>query len=374
MDLQKIRKDIDSIDKKIVDLLQQRMEIVEDVADFKVQTKKPVLDIKREREKIASLKSLASNEFNRQSIEELFKQIMSMSRKLQYARIPQEENEPIFHEIEGLNLSSKTKVVYFGEKGSYSEQAMEECFGNNIISMQESSFKSIMDIIREGKADYGVLPIENTSTGGIGDIYDLLVQFDNYIIKEHIVKIEHSLLGLEEASLSHIKKVYSHPQGLQQSSKFLEEHKDMNQIQCFSTSYGAKKVLEDQDISQGAIAGKHAAKHYNLKVLVHKVNNLDNNSTRFIIISNKKEYIKNANKISICFELPHESGSLYDMLSHIIYNNLNMTNIESRPLENRNFEYRFFIDFEGNLKDSGVRNAMKGIMEEANNFKILGNF
>ena len=133
-------------------------------------------------------------------------------------------------------------------------------------------------------------------------------------------------------------------------------------------------MLEDGDIHQGAIASLNAAKQYNLDVLAEKINDSNINSTRFIIISNKKEFLKNANKISVCFELPHESGSLYDILSHISYNNLNMTNIESRPIEGRNFEYRFFVDFEGNLKDSGVRNAIVGMEAEANNFRVLGSF
>ena len=373
IDLQETRKTIDKIDKEIVRLYQKRMEVVEDVADYKIQTGKAVLDTVREKEKVEGLKELATNEFNRQGIEELFKQIMSSSRKLQYTKIPQEE-ELAYKEISGLDRSSNTKVAYFGEKGSYTEQAMRECFGNNVKSIQKPTFKKIMEMIADGEVDYGVLPIENTSTGGIGDIYDLLVQFDNYIVKDHVVKIEHALLGLPDADIRDITRVYSHPQGLQQSSLFLEKYKHMKQTQCFSTSYGARKVLEDNDITQAAIASLHAAKYYNLKVLADKINNFNFNSTRFIIISNQMEYIKNANKVSVCFELPHESGSLYNVLSNMSYNNLNMTNIESRPIENKNFEYRFFIDFEGNLKDSGVRNAMKGMKEETNNFKILGNF
>ena len=373
-DLQQSRKEIDSIDKQIVDLFEKRMEIVEDVADYKLATGKPVLDISREKDKIKSLTSLTDNEFNKQGIKELFKQIMASSRKLQYNKIVHEEKEPTFCEINELKKSSDTKVVYFGEKGSYTEQAMVECFGTDIIAFRESTFKGIMEMINDGKAEYGVLPIENTSTGGIGDIYDLLVRFDNYIVKEHIIKIEHALLGLAEAEVSDIIKVYSHPQGLGQSSMYLNEHTNMKPIQCFSTSYGAKKVLEDGDKTQAAIASLNAAKQYNLKVLAKNINDSNVNSTRFIIISNKAEVLKNANKISVCFELPHESGSLYDILSHISYNNLNMTNIESRPIENKKFQYRFFVDFLGNLKESGVRNAAFGMDAEANKFKILGNF
>ncbi len=373
-DLQTSRNEIDSIDKQIVSLFEKRMKVVEGVADYKISTGKPVLDMSREKDKLETLASLTDDEFNKQGIKELFKQIMASSRKLQYSKIAHEKREATFDEINELKSSSNIKVVYFGEKGSYTEQAMKENFGDGVKVFQESTFKKIMEIINDGQADYGVLPIENTSTGGIGDIYDLLVRFNNYIVKEHVIKIEHALLGLEGATLSEITKVYSHTQGLQQSSIFLDKHKNMRQIQCFSTSYGAKKVLEDGDIHQAAIASLNAGKQYNLSVLAEKINDSNVNSTRFIIISNKREFIKDANKISVCFELPHESGSLYDILSHISYNNLNMSNIESRPIENKNFEYRFFVDFEGNLKDSGVRNAIVGMKAEANNFKVLGNF
>lgn len=372
-DLKISRDKIDNIDKQIVELFEKRMNVVKDVADYKIKNKKPILDPLREKEKIDSLMGLTSDKFNKQGIKELYKQIMASSRKLQY-NLTVHDKEHAFKEIMSLKTSSDTKVAYFGEEGSYTQQAMKENFSKNVIAFQESSFKRIMEMINNKEVDYGVLPIENTSTGGIGDIYDLLVQFDNYIIKEYIINIEHALLGLQGAKISDIRIVYSHPQGLQQSSEFLEEHKNIKQVQCFSTSYGAKKVLEDGNIDQGAIASLHAAKLYNLKVLERNISNSITNQTRFIIISNKMEYIKDAKKTSVCFELPHASGSLYDILSHISYNNLNMTNIESRPIANKSFEYRFFVDFEGSLKDSGVHNAIKGMKAEANNFKILGAF
>lgn len=141
-----------------------------------------------------------------------------------------------------------------------------------------------------------------------------------------------------------------------------------------NTAMAAKKVAEDQDKTQAAIGSVAAAEHHGLKVLKMPVNHNRLNATRFIIISNRKMYEKDAKKVSICFELPHTSGSLYNILAHIIYNDLNMCKIESRPIPERNWEYHFFVDFEGNLNDSAVKNAVRGIMEEAVNFKILGNY
>lgn len=374
VDLMRSREEIDTIDKKIVELFEYRMQIAKDVAEYKIQTGKKVFDKEREQEKLAVLKELAGNDFNRHGVQELFTQIMSMSRKLQYGLISGEGYQIPFKEIDSLRGSEKVKVICFGVKGSYTEQAMEEYFGTGITRSYASSFKRVMQAVKDGEAEYGVLPIENTSTGGISDIYDLLVEFDNYIIGEHVVKIEHALLGLPGAKVDNLRNIYSHAQGLMQCSKYIEQHRQMIPVECISTADSAKKVLEDGDLTQGAIAGKQAAEYYGLQVLAEGVNHESTNSTRFIIISRESKFIKDANKISICFELPHSSGTLYNMLSHFIYNNLNMTKIESRPVEGKVFEYRFFVDFEGSLKDPGVKNALYGIKEEAMSLKILGGY
>lgn len=373
LDLQQIRDEIDVIDKEIVRLFEKRMQLSSEVAAYKISTGKKVFDKEREMSKLNTLGALASNDFNKHGIEELFTQIMSMSRKLQYRLVQTTNGSDSFEEKKVLGVNDDTKVVYFGVKGSYTEQAMEDYFGEGIKSFNKETFKEVMEELKEKRADYGVLPIENSSTGSIADIYDLLVEYDNYIVGEHIVKVEQALLGLPGAKLEDIKTVYSHIQGLLQCSKFLD-HLDVKRLEYASTASSAKKVLEDKDITQAAIASTRAAKCYGLDVIKEAINFNDANSTRFIIITNKKIYQKKSNKISIYFELPHESGTLYNMLSHFIYNNLSMTNIESRPLEGKSWEYRFFIDFEGNLNEPGVKNALNGISQEAINMRILGNF
>lgn len=159
-----------------------------------------------------------------------------------------------------------------------------------------------------------------------------------------------------------------------QTSRFLDDHSDWQQISVANTAIAAKKILEDQDKTQAAVCSAYAAQVYGLEILEDKINDEMNNSTRFIIVTNQKIFLKGASKISICFELPHESGSLYHLLSHFIYNDLNMTRIESRPVEGRSWEYRFFIDFEGNLEEPAVKNAIRGLREESRSLKILGNY
>lgn len=374
MDLLDLRNQLDTIDAEIVKLYEDRMDICAKVAEYKIGVGKKVFDKVREQEKLAKVKSLTHNEFNSHGIEELFEQIMSMSRKLQYQLLEASgcQGRLPFIGVEELPVK-KARVVFQGADGAYSQAAMMQYFGDQIASIHVDTFRDAMSAIDEGSADFAVLPIENSTAGIVSEIYDLLVEFENYIVGEQIIKIEHCLLGVPGADISDIKTVYSHPQSLMQSAKYLSEH-DWRQISMQNNAFAAKKVAEDGDSTQAAIASEHAAKIYGLEVLKKGVNQSGSNSTRFIIVTNQKIFKKDAGKISICFELPHESGSLYHMLSHFIYNGLNMTKIESRPIEDRNWEYRFFIDFEGNLSDSAVKNALRGLREEARNMKILGNY
>lgn len=373
VDLAESRAKIDEIDKEIVRLFQERMGVATDVAAYKRSTGKKVFDPKREDEKIETLRALADGEFNKTGVEDLFRQIMSISRKYQYQVLGSVVNDIPFREVESLDVDEDTRVVCFGEHGAFTEQAMEEVFGKNITSFNKQSFREVMAAVAEGEAKYGVLPIENSSTGGITDIYDLLVDYNVTIVAEHVVKVEQDLLGLPGAKISDIKMVYSHPQGLMQSAKFLEEHSEMNTKSFSSTSGAAKKVAEDQDKSQAAIASKRAAAVYGLEVLQEAINYESNNYTRFIIITNQKIFLSDANKLSLCFEIKHQAGALYNMLSNFYYNDLNLTKIESRPIENRNWEYRFFVDVEGNINSPGVGNALATVKEFASKLSVLGN-
>lgn len=374
-DLLELRGQIDEIDREIVALYEKRMKISGQVAEYKIETGKKVFDKQREEEKLAVLRSLADNDFNRHGITELFEQIMSMSRKLQYQMLTDRGalGKLPFIGVDKLD-TEKARVVFQGADGAYSQVAMQQYFGEQINSFHVDTFRDAMIAIDEGSADFAVLPIENSTAGIVSEIYDLLTEFENYIVGEQVIKIEHCLMALPGTKFSDIHTVYSHPQSLMQSARFLLEYPSWRQISMKNNAFAAKKVQEDQDRSQAAIASEYAAKLYGLEVLQKGINQSNSNSTRFIIVTNQKIFKKDAKKVSICFEVPHESGSLYHMLSHIIYNNLNMSKIESRPIEERNWEYRFFIDFDGNLGDSAVKNALRGLRDEARNMRILGNY
>lgn len=374
MDLLELREKLDVIDAQIVELYEQRMELSRQVAEYKISTGKRVLDRQREAEKLNKVKSLAHNAFNSCGIGELFEQIMSMSRKLQYQLLTEKGSmgKLPFIGVDELE-TGRARVVFQGAEGSYSQAAMVQYFGDEVNSFHVDTFRDAMNAIDEGSADFAVLPIENSTAGIVNEIYDLLQEYENYIVGEQIIQIEHCLLGVPGGTLEEVRTVYSHPQSLMQSAKYLEQH-DWQQISMQNNAFAARKVAEEGDQTQAAIASAHAAEVYGLQVLQRGINHSGTNSTRFIIVTNQKIFKKDAKKVSICFEVPHESGSLYHMLSHFIYNHLNMTKIESRPIEDRNWEYRFFIDFEGNLADSAVKNALRGLRDEARNMKILGNY
>lgn len=374
-DLSITRKEIDAVDQEIVRLLEKRMDLALEVAKYKMSTGKPIYDRQRELEKLEKLGSLASTEFNSKGVQELFLQIMSVSRRYQYQVIGDPDNEigKKFSKVDGFQYSKDTKAVYAGVPGAFAQQALVAYFGEDVAMESVDSFSEVADMVAKGKADYGVLPIENSSAGFVNGIYDLLERYQLNIVGEQKIQINQCLLGLPGTDMEKITTVFSHPQGLMQSKEYLEQT-DWKQVSMSNTALAAKKVHDDNDPAQVAIASERAASLYGLEVLNPQLNRSDLNTTRFVIVSNQRVYEKNANKISISFSLPHECGTLYNILAHFIFNDINMTSIESVPMSNRQWEYCFFIDFEGSLDDSQVKNALKGIEAETEDFKILGAF
>lgn len=372
--LKEMRDELDVIDSQITELYRRRMEICGHVAEYKIQNGRKVFDRTRENEKLAAVSAQMDSEFNKKGVRELFEQLMSMSRKLQYQKLTEAGALGRLPFIGRDALETEgARVVFQGVEGANSQAAMEQYFGKNINSFHVAQFRDAMEAIEEGSADYAVLPIENSSAGVVAQVYDLLVEFENYIVAETVLPIRHMLAGLPKTRMEDIRRVYSHPQGLMQCERFLNV-RDWERISVANTAVAARKVREEQDPAQAAVCSEYAAELYGLEILERDINDEPDNSTRFIVVTNQKVFLKHASKISICFEVAHESGSLYHLLSHFIYNDLNMTKIESRPVEGRNWEYRFFVDFEGNLAEAAVKNAIRGLREEALNLRILGNY
>ena len=374
MDLLECRNKLDVIDKKIVKLFEERMDICGKVAETKIASGKAVYDAEREKQKLDAVSAMADSEFNQVAVRELFSQMMSISRKYQYSILAEHGRAMKlgFERLDQLPMEG-VRVVHQGVEGAYSHAAAIQYFGEKAEIYHVARFEDAMKEVQLGNADYAVMPIENSSAGAVIDMYDLLTRYDNYIVAETFLPVNHALLGVPGAKLSDVKTVFSHPQALMQCSAFLNDN-GLKQISVENTAVAAKRVVEEGDKSQAAIASEIAGKLYGLELLKPFIQNNQGNTTRFVILANRKVYQKDAGKISLCFELPHTSGSLYNMLGNFIFNHVNMMMIESRPIPGKNWEYRFFVDIEGNLQDAGVKNALRGIGAGAQNFKILGNY
>ena len=377
--LEELRTQLSDVDDQITDLYEKRMKICEDLGTCKIKNGYKTFDRQREKNKIAEVMGKVSSDFNKKGIGEVYELLLAISRKLQYKQLVEAGalGRLPFIGIDSLDKDT-ARVVFQGTEGAYSQAAMEHYFGKGCNSYHVHTFREAMEAIEEGAADYAVLPIENSTAGAVNEIYDLLVEFENYIVGETIIPIKNTLSGLPGTDISEIERVYSKAEALMQASHFLGEHGDWQQISVVNTAIAAQKVVKDGDKAQAAVCSAYAAKIHGLEVLADNINDEPDNCTRFIVVTNQKVYLKHASKISIEFELPHQSGaqsgSLYDLLSHFVYNNINMTKIESRPVKGKQWEYRFFVDFDGSLEDAAVKNALRGLREEATNLRILGNY
>ena len=374
-DINQIREDIKEVDYKIAELFEKRMKYTAELAEAKKEIGAPIYDKNREDEKLADITKNRSNPFIVKGLEEIFIQMMSISRKYQYHLVHQRNRyiENYFTEVPELVMFPDTRVVYAGVPGSFTCMASEKFFGRDIDHYGVAQFKEVALALNNGDADYGVLPIENSSAGDVAGVYNILLENDVCIVGEVFVKVDHCLLGCPGSKIEEIKTVYSHPQGLMQCAPYLEKL-GAEQKSVENTAIAAEMVAKRNNPQEAAIASRRAAELYGLDILAESINFDASNETRFVILSKKRQYTKDASKISISFAVLHESGTLYNILSHFIYNDLNLSHIESVPLPDRQWEYRFYVDISGNLHDPEVRNALQGVRAEAANFRILGNY
>lgn len=265
------------------------------------------------------------------------------------------------------------KIVYQGVEGAYSHIVTQTLFpdaNTENVNTFEDAIKEVLD----GNALYCVVPIENSSAGIVTDVYDLLLKKDVVIVAEYDLHISHCLLGTKDADIEDVKTVYSHPQALMQCASYLREHTDWSQVSFLNTAVSAKKVKDDNSKAQAAIASELSANIYDLKILDRSINRNSNNTTRFVVLSKEKIFSNSSNKLSLILELPHEKGMLYNILGIFVLNGLNLVKIESRPIPEKTFEYRFFIDIEGNLNSPNVSNVLEILKEKVPFLKVLGNY
>ncbi len=366
------RNKIDKIDKQLLPLFLERMECSKAVADYKRANNMAVLDKKREKEILDGKMALAEPH-QRTAVRDFFSSIMSISRGYQHSLLGNGESEIEWSFSEGQLIPNPT-AVFQGVAGANSETALMKVFGDDCNRINVMTFAEVFDAVSEGKADYGVLPLENSLTGSISGVYDLLEKRDFYIVGEAAVNIEHCLLAHPDAELSDIQRVYSHQQGYLQCREFFKANPKIEFKEYHNTAMAAKLVSGMDDKNCAAISDPRCGEIYGLRVLADNISMSNGNVTRFGVIAKKGVLNPQCNKVSIMFTLPNESGSLSCILSEFAVNNLNLVKIESRPCRDSNFEYIFFADFEGSLLDPTVQRVMKTVKENTKSLKILGNY
>lgn len=384
-DLEELREEIDSIDKQMVALLEKRIEAVLNVAKYKMKNSMPILNAEREKQVIEkNIANLNNKQFS-SATEDFFKAVMSISRNLEAHKMFDSNEEKKESSLDKLDYklkedirieaeNSKINVGFQGVSGSFSEEALFNYFGSEINTCSFNQFEEVFKALKEYKIKYGILPVENSSTGSISEIYDLLRKYGLYIVGEKCIKISQHLVGIKGTKLEDIEEVYSHPQAFQQSSIFFKDYPQWKLIPYYNTAISARMVADTNSKNIAAVASEKAAKLYNLDIIKKDINYNNSNYTRFIIIGKELEIEKNADKISMVISVPHKPGSLYSILRDFSENNLNMLMIESRPMEGKTWEYFFYIDFQGKITESFIKDAVIGIEQKSNYFKLLGNY
>ena len=377
-ELQDLRREIDAIDRELVELFRRRMDVTARVGEYKRARGIPVLDQERERQVLRNKGELAG-EALRPAAVTLFQTIMALSRRQQRDMLGQGADNPgVLRWREAQDGARRPvaapRVVYQGVPGAYSEQAALDFFGPQADAAGLEQFEDCFSALREGRADYAVLPIENSSTGAIRQIYDLLTQYECYMVGETTVKVEHCLMALPGASLEGITHVYSHEQGLFQCERYLNAHPNWKQVPQADTAGSAQMVADSGDRTKAAICSARAARLYGLEILAHAINHNTRNTTRFVVVSPRLEQRPGADKISTLFVLPHQAGSLHEVLTVFAVHGLNMVKLESRPLPGQSWQYMFFLEFTGAPGDPAVNDALHELAQTTGEFRVLGWF
>ena len=377
-ELQTLRGEIDAIDRELVELFRRRMAVTRQVGEYKRAKGIPVLDQERERQLLQSKGVLAGEEL-RPAVVTLFQTVMALSRRQQRDLMGRGPDNPgVLRWQEAQNNLRQPipapRVVYQGVPGAYSEPAALNFFGEGTDTTGLEQFEDCFLALREGRADYAVLPIENSTTGAIRQIYDLLTQYECYIVGETTVRIEHCLMALPGASLDAITHVYSHEQGLFQCEQFLNAHPAWKRVPQADTAGSAQMVAQSGDMTKAAICSARAAEIYGLNILARGINHNAQNTTRFVVASPRLELRPGADKVSTLFVLPHEAGSLHEVLTVFSVHGLNLMKLESRPMPGRSWEYMFFLEFTGDPGDPAVGDALHELAQTTGEFRVLGWF
>ena len=373
MDLLELRKEIDKIDNQLIPLLLQRMDVSRQVAEYKVKNGIPVLNAEREQQILDNVAEKCGDQG--ETIKTVFAATMDASRALQHKiigggqKLRDTVNRAVSSNKSDTNINA---VACQGVEGAYSGVTANKLYPNAPVKYYKQ-FEDVFEAVNKGEARYGVIPVENSTAGSVHEAYDLIMKYRFYVIGAYDLKIEHCLCAKEGTRYEDIVDIYSHPQALSQCNNFIKNF-DFTGINFSNTAAAAEYVAKSGKNDIAAICSELAAKKYGLRVLKRNVQNNDNNRTRFIVISKELVIGDDADKISLIFSLPHKTGSLYRVLGRFSMAGLNLTKLESRPIQNSDFSYHFYVDILGNVREEKTLDLLCALSDEMPDFAFLGNY
>ncbi len=351
MKLEDLRKQIDEADASIVKLIAERLRLAETIGKEKGKEGRQVEDAEREKMVLENVRRMAQEEnVSLEDVESIYRQIITVSRSAQ-----------------GVT------VAFQGEIGAYSEEAAYQFFGSSSQLKPCESLDDVFKAVEQNKAQFGVIPAENSLEGSISQTYDLLLDSSLKVCGETELRVVHCLIGVPKARLDLIKRVYSHPQALGQCKTFLRQL-GCELIPTYDTAGSVKIIKERGTTDGGAIASNRAAEIYGMKVLAREIEDNPNNFTRFFILSKHDSPPSGNDKTSIVFSVKHKPGALYESLKEFATRNINLTKIESRPTRQKPWEYNFYLDFEGHREDKVLREALDSLENASLFLKVLGSY
>ena len=376
MDLKEYRGRIDHIDDEIQHLFEQRMDIVEEIAQHKTDNGIPTRNTERERQILARINEKAKEQlagYERLLFSTLFdlsrsyqNQLTARSTKLAQEIERAVENTPSLFPAKGV-------VACQGIEGAYSQLACDKLFpAANILYFK--NWEGVFQAVENGLCNYGILPIENSIHGTVNEVYDLMRHYRFHIVKSIKLQITHSLLAKPGTTLSDIREIISHEQAIGQCSTFLKTLKDVKITVCENTAVAAQMVADSERNDVAAISSSRCAELYGLKILSDSIQQSDHNYTRFICISKELEIYPGSNKISLMLTVSHTPGSLYRMIAKFSVLGVNLSKIESRPIPGKDFEFMFYFDLDASVALKEVVQLLNELSGSQQQFVFLGNY
>ena len=376
MELSDYRAQIDRIDAELLHLFAERMQTAAGIAAYKKEHALPVLDTGREREKLAGIVKAAPEDLQEEAVS-LFRLLFSLSRGYQRSLLGSSSTLPEILKRAVVTtpqlFPTSAAVACQGVEGAYSQQACDKLFAMPRI-MYFRHFDGVFQAVQSGMCKYGILPIENSSYGSVAQVYDLMRNHKFYIVRSIKLCVRHALLAKHGVRLQDVKEVFSHEQAIGQCSAYLKAHPEIKITICENTAVAARMVAESDRKDIAAISSVHCAQLYGLHVLEERVQNNDNNYTRFICISKDLEIYPGANKISLMLSARDRPGALYSVLAKFAALGVNLTKLESRPLPGSDFEFIFYFDMEASVLSDAVLKMLSELMAEPDVFVFLGNY